>query len=66
MTTWLEERRRIAAERNEALPVPSLKDEHWRFTSLRGIDFDEFAVAEAAAGEAAGAVLADGEHAGGV
>ncbi len=64
MTAWLEERRRIAAERNEALPVPSLKDEHWRFTSLRGIDFDEFAVAEAAAGEAAGAVLADGEHAG--
>ena len=64
MTAWLEERRRIAAERNDAMPVPSLKDEHWRFTSLRGIDFAEFAAADAAAGEAAGAILADGEQAG--
>lgn len=64
MTAWLDEHRRVAAERNEALPVPSLQDEHWRFTSLRGIDFEAFPAAEAAVGEAEGAILADGEHAG--
>ena len=37
--TWLEERRQAAAEANAALPVPTIRDEHWRFTNLRGIDF---------------------------
>ena len=65
MSAWLESRRQAAAAADEALPVPSLSDEHWRFTSLRGIDFDRFGVAESApAGEAAGAILAEGEHAG--
>ncbi len=65
MSAWLAERREAAAESNAALPVPTLSDEHWRFTSLRGIDFAAYAPAAApAAGEPAGAILADGEHAG--
>ncbi|MDX6377665.1 MAG: Fe-S cluster assembly protein SufD [Gaiellaceae bacterium] len=43
MTAFLAERRRNAAERNAALPVPTIKDEHWRYTNLRGIDFGAFA-----------------------
>ena len=63
--TWLDERRQAAAQADEALPVPSSSDEHWRFTSLRGVDFDRFAVATGATpGEATGAILADGDHAG--
>ena len=27
----------------ESTPLPTLKDENWRYTSLRGIDFDAFA-----------------------
>ena len=65
MTAWLEERRRTAAEQNEALAIPSGADEHWRFTSLRGIDFAAYASSEqAAAGSPEGAILADGDHAG--
>ena len=65
MSTWLETRRKAAAESSEALGVPSLSDEHWRFTSLRGIDFDRYAVsAEATAGDMAGAILGEGDHAG--
>jgi Fe-S cluster assembly protein SufD len=43
MTAFLAERRQAAAERNAALPVPTIKDEHWRYTNLRGIDFGSFA-----------------------
>ncbi len=65
MTAWLDERRRTAAQSNEELSVPSLSDEHWRFTSLRGIEFAAFTPAIAPlAGEAKGAILADGEQAG--
>lgn len=65
MSTWLEEQRRSAAEHDQSLPVPSLSDEHWRFTSLRGIDFAAYTPATAApSGDAAGAILADGDHAG--
>lgn len=65
MSTWLETHRRTAAESSAALGIPSLSDEHWRFTSLRGIDFERFAVsAEATAGDAGGAILAEGDHAG--
>ncbi len=65
MTTWLDERRRTAAQQNDALPIPSLADEHWRFTSLRGVDFSTFtALAEPTAGEVSGAILSDGDHAG--
>jgi Fe-S cluster assembly protein SufD len=42
MTTWLEERRRAASDANATLPVPTIKDEHWRYTNLRGIDFEAF------------------------
>jgi len=65
MTAWLEERRQQAAESNEVLSVPSSSDEHWRFTSLRGIDFATYAATvEAVPGEPQGAILAEGEHAG--
>ena len=43
MTAFLAERRQAAAERSAALPVPTIKDEHWRYTNLRGIDFGSFA-----------------------
>jgi Fe-S cluster assembly protein SufD len=65
MSTWLEERRASAARQNDALGVPSSSDEHWRFTSLRGVDFATFTPATVAtAGEATGAILAEGDHAG--
>lgn len=65
MTAWLDERRQQAAESNEVLSVPSLSDEHWRFTSLRGIDFATYAATvDAVPGEPQGAILAEGEHAG--
>ena len=65
MSTWLETSRKAAAEADEALALPSLSDEHWRFTSLRGIDFDRYAVSTTpAAGETTGAILAEGDHAG--
>ena len=65
MTAWLDERRQQAAESNEGLSVPSSSDEHWRFTSLRGIDFATYAATvEAVPGEPQGAILAEGEHAG--
>jgi Fe-S cluster assembly protein SufD len=65
MTAWLEERRQQAAASNEVLSVPSSADEHWRFTSLRGIDFATYAATvEAVPGEPQGAILAEGEHAG--
>ena len=53
MTAWLKERRQAAAEANATLPVPTLRDEHWRFTSLRGIDFAAFRAAPAAPATAA-------------
>ena len=65
MTAWLEERRQQAAASNEVLSVPSSSDEHWRFTSLRGIDFATYAATvDAVPGEPQGAILAEGEHAG--
>jgi Fe-S cluster assembly protein SufD len=45
MTAFLAERRRAAAERSAALPVPTIRDEHWRYTNLRGIDFAAYAPA---------------------
>jgi Fe-S cluster assembly protein SufD len=43
MTAFLAERRRVAAERSAALPMPTIRDEHWRYTNLRGIDFASYA-----------------------
>ncbi len=43
--TFLADRRRDAAERNATLGVPTISDEHWRYTNLRGIDFGAFAAA---------------------
>ena len=31
-----------ALERYNALPLPTTKDEHWRFTDLKGFDPDAF------------------------
>ncbi len=45
MTAFLAERRRVAAERSAVLPVPTIRDEHWRYTNLRGIDFAAYAPA---------------------
>jgi hypothetical protein len=43
MAAWLDERRGEARAALESTPLPTLKDENWRYTSLRGIDFDAFA-----------------------
>ncbi len=43
MAAWLEERRNEARAALASTPLPTLKDENWRYTSLRGIDFDAFA-----------------------
>jgi Fe-S cluster assembly protein SufD len=45
MAAWLEERRGEARAALATTPLPTLKDENWRYTSLRGIDFDSFATA---------------------
>ena len=45
MAAWLEERRGEARAALAHTPLPTLKDENWRYTSLRGIDFDGFATA---------------------
>lgn len=41
--TWLADRRGDAAAADAALPVPTIAQEHWRYTNLRGIDFTTFA-----------------------
>jgi Fe-S cluster assembly protein SufD len=65
MAAWLEERRNEARAALASTPLPTLKDENWRYTSLRGIDFDAFATAgESAEAAAATTVLGDLETAG--
>jgi Fe-S cluster assembly protein SufD len=70
MAPWLDERRREAAERNLTLPVPTIREEAWRYTNLRGIDFSAFRTPErpgavaAAERPAPGTLLVDGEAAG--
>jgi Fe-S cluster assembly protein SufD len=39
---WLAGQRAAARERYEALPVPTNRDEAWRYTNLRGFDPDSF------------------------
>jgi Fe-S cluster assembly protein SufD len=65
MAAWLEERRNEARAALASTPLPTLKDENWRYTSLRGIDFDAFATAgEGAEAPAAATVLGDLETSG--
>jgi Fe-S cluster assembly protein SufD len=65
MAAWLDERRSEARAALERTPLPTLKDENWRYTSLRGIDFDAFApVTAAGPGARATTVLGDLETAG--
>jgi Fe-S cluster assembly protein SufD len=65
MAAWLEERRNEARAALARTPLPTLKDENWRYTSLRGIDFDAFAtVEEAPAAPPATTVLGDLETSG--
>jgi Fe-S cluster assembly protein SufD len=59
-TTWLESRRAQARSVYEQTPLPTLKDENWRYTSLREIDFGAFGdPAEAAADATVATLLAD-------
>ncbi len=51
MAAWLDERRSEARAALAGTPLPTLKDENWRYTSLRGIDFDAFATASDAGAE---------------
>jgi Fe-S cluster assembly protein SufD len=44
-------------ERYRALPLPTTRDEHWRFTDLRGFDPDAFSANGAQKVERAGSVL---------
>ena len=65
MAAWLDERRSEARAALASTPLPTLKDENWRYTSLRGIDFDAFAtVAGSADAAPARTVLGDLETAG--
>ena len=41
---WLAGKRAAARELNESLPVPSNREEAWRYTNLRGFDPDAMAV----------------------
>jgi Fe-S cluster assembly protein SufD len=45
---WLEQRRAAARATYESLPVPTTREEAWRYTNLRGFDPDGFEVVEAA------------------
>ncbi len=59
MAAWIEERRRDAAALDAVLPVPTMSEEHWRYTNLRGIDFKAFEVGVAGApGDIDGLLLA--------
>ena len=51
MAAWLDDRRGEARAALESTPLPTLKDENWRYTSLRGIDFDAFATVHGAGAE---------------
>jgi Fe-S cluster assembly protein SufD len=65
MAAWLDERRGEARAALESTPLPTLKDENWRYTSLRGIDFDAFATVGGESGPArAVTVLGDLETSG--
>jgi Fe-S cluster assembly protein SufD len=65
MAAWLEERRNEARAALASTPLPTLKDENWRYTSLRGIDFDAFeAVSGVSDSARATTVLGDLETAG--
>jgi Fe-S cluster assembly protein SufD len=44
-------------ERYQALPLPTTKDEHWRFTDLRGFDPESFSANGAKGVESAGSML---------
>lgn len=42
---WLSDSRREAASRFESLPMPSRRDEYWRFSNLKTLDPQDFAAA---------------------
>ena len=64
---WLEGRRAAARATYESLPVPSNRQEAWRFTNLRGFDPESYEVVEAEdAGTEAEGLLAGAEVAGSV
>ncbi len=57
MAAWLDERRSEARAALASTPLPTLKDENWRYTSLRGIDFDAFATVNGAGPELTSATV---------
>jgi Fe-S cluster assembly protein SufD len=57
---WFETRRDEARAVYESTPLPTLRDERWRYTSLRGIDFDAYrAVADSPDGPRAPTLLGE-------
>jgi Fe-S cluster assembly protein SufD len=65
MAAWLDERRSEARAALASTPLPTLKDENWRYTSLRGIDFDAYETVSGVDGSVGSAtVLGDLETAG--
>ncbi|HYX87235.1 MAG TPA: Fe-S cluster assembly protein SufD [Gaiellales bacterium] len=56
---WLAGAREAAAATYESLPVPSNREEAWRFTNLRGFDPDSFSLQP-------GTLTIEGDQAGGV
>lgn len=56
---WLNERRLAAWERFEATPMPTSRDEKWRFTNLRGIDVQKVRTVSGCDGAEAAAVRAE-------
>lgn len=65
-TAWLERTRASARAAADALPVPTIRDEHWRYTNLRGIDFAAYSPAPAVPSAVApeGLLLRQGDEAG--
>jgi len=54
---WLADRRAAARATYESLPVPTTRDEAWRYTNLRGFDPDAFVTADAAPADGDGDVV---------
>jgi Fe-S cluster assembly protein SufD len=61
---WLAGKRDAARALYESLPVPSVREEAWRFTNLRGFDPEAFAEVESTEREVEGTPLIESDAAG--
>jgi len=52
LPAWWLDAKQVAWERFRALPLPTRTDEHWRFSSLKGISFDGYDLSETPASAA--------------